>query len=94
MVIKYLFLIKLDKYLYLPFASTKDTNPNGKQCFRRVYYIIYNKHILIGPEPYPLESIQLHIASCLLDVTLQSTRHEVILQANCILFNGSVHMEF
>ena len=28
------------------------------QCF---YYIIY-KHLLIGPDAYPLESIKLHIA--------------------------------
>ena len=28
-----------------------------------IYYIIYNyKHILIGPDAYPLESIKLHIA--------------------------------
>ena len=36
-----------------------------------------NKHILIGPDAYPLDSIKLHI-TLLPDVKLQSTLHEVI----------------
>ena len=37
-----------------------------------------NKHILIEPDAYPLELIN-YILDGLPDVTLQSTRHEVIL---------------